>query len=313
MRLLEEQFDTAVAIKNVLFATDFSEISDAALPYVTALSLRYGSTIHVAHVLPEVTFLRPGAPDPAVIGSIYEDAHSLAQERIQRISDRLSGFPHHTYVRHGRVLDVIDQLVREQEVDLIVLGTHGRTGLGKLVLGSIAEEIFRQAPCPVFTVGPRVHSLVNVHQARHDRALPPVQISFHNVLCATDLKKQRVEHFQHALSLAREFRARLTLLNVIEGFDEHLNDHPGAIDTALRQLESLVVGDTGLRYPPEVLAEYGSPAELILQTAEEKEADLIVLGAHPAPRHLTAATHFGGSTAHRVVVGANCPVLTVRG
>ena len=312
MRLFEEQLETAVAIKNILFATDFSEISEAALPYVTALSLRYGSTIQVAHVLPEVTFLRPGAPDPAVIGSIYEDAHSLAQEKIQRLSDRLVGFPHSTYVRHGRVFDVVRELIGEQEIDLIVLGTHGRTGLGKLVLGSIAEEIFRQAPCPVFTVGPRVHPLANVQRARHDHSLPPVQISFHNVLCATDLKKEPIVQLQHALSLAREFRAQLTLLNVIEDFDEHLHEHPGTIDIALRHLGAIVAGETGLRDAPEVLARFGSPAEVILEAAEETEADLIVLGAHPAADHPIAATHFG-STAHRVVVGANCPVLTVRG
>ncbi len=312
MRLLEKQYESVVAIKNILFATDFSEISEAALPYVTALSLRYGSTIHVAHVLPELTFLRPGAPDPAVVGSIYEDAHSLAQERIQRLSDRLSGFPHHNYVRHGRVLDVIDELVRQQEVDLIVLGTHGRTGLGKLVLGSIAEEIFRQAPCPVFTVGPRVPSIKTLHEARHDRAIIPAQISFHNVLCATDLQNEPALQVEHALSLAREFHAQLTLLTVIEGFDEHLNDHPGTIETALRELESLVAEEIGLRYRPEILAKFGVPADVILETAHETPTDLIVLGAHSAVGHLKAATHFSGSTAHKVVVGANCPVLTVR-
>ena len=76
MRILEEKSAAAVELKNVLCATDFSEASEVALRYVTALSLRYGSVIHLAHILADVTLLRPGAPDPAVIGSIYEDAHS---------------------------------------------------------------------------------------------------------------------------------------------------------------------------------------------------------------------------------------------
>jgi nucleotide-binding universal stress UspA family protein len=311
MRLLEKQFESAIAIKNILFATDFSEISEAALPYVTALSLRYGSTIHVAHVLPEVTFLRPGAPDPAVIGSIYEDAHSLAQEKIRRLSDRLSGFPHHTYIRHGKVLEVIDELAREREVDLIVLGTHGRTGLGKLVLGSIAEEIFRHASCPVLTVGPRVPSLAATIQARHDRDLPSTQVNFHHVLCATNFHSDAASACSYASSVAAEFHSRLTLLHVIEDYGDRLQEHPGLIDMSLGKLAELLPDQGGLRYPPEFLALYGSPAEVILEAAGENRADLIVLGLKPSA-NLNAATHLGGSTAHKVVVGAHCPVLTVR-
>ena len=312
MMLLEENLETAVAIKNILFATDFSGVSEAALPYVTALSLRYGSTVHVAHVLPDVTFLRPGAPDPAMIGSIYEDAHSLAQEKIQRLSDRLKGFPHRTYVRHGVVCDALTELIHEQNIDLIVLGTHGRTGLGKLVMGSIAEEIFRQAPCPVLTVGPRVPSMATAFEARHEPSLFPDQIKFHHVLYATDLRPGFQATAAHAISLAREFQSQLTLLKVIQNFGDHLEEHPGPIDQALRELENLTAGQEGLRYKPEVMAEFGVPGEVILETALEVEADLIVLGLHPKEGRLSAATRFGGSTAHRVVVGANRPVLTVR-
>src|SRR5215472_16595741 len=135
VHVLEAKCETEIAITNILFATDFSAISKAALPYVTALSLRYGSTVHVAHVLPEVVLLRPGAPDPAVFGSIYEDAHSSAREKMQPICSRLRGFPHHSYLRHGKVCNVLSQIVQEQQIDLVVLGTHGRTGLGKLVMG----------------------------------------------------------------------------------------------------------------------------------------------------------------------------------
>src|SRR5215469_5981031 len=107
VNLLEAQPETEIAITNILFATDFSDISEAALPYVTALSLRYGSTVHVAHVLPEVVLLRPGAPDPAVFGSIYEDAHSSAQEKMQQICCRFKGFTHHSYLRHGKVCNIL--------------------------------------------------------------------------------------------------------------------------------------------------------------------------------------------------------------
>jgi len=310
VNLLEEKLGTAVAFKNILFATDFSEVSEAALPYVTAMSVRYGSMVHVAHVLPEVTFLRPGAPDPALIGSIYEDAHSNAQEKIQRLSLRLREYHHKTYVRHGRVPEVITGLIRDQNVDLLILGTHGRTGLGKLVMGSVAEEIFRTALCPVLTVGPRVPSSVPVLQARHDHDLP-TQVSCRRILYATDLKPDAAHGCSYAVSLAREFRAHLALLHVIEDYGDHLHERPGPIEATLRELEELISPDD-LLDRPEFAAEYGSPAAVILRTAAENAADLIVLGARPAAAHLMAATHLGGSTVHRVVVGANCPVLTVR-
>ncbi len=312
MNLLEEKLETAVAIKNILFATDFSEVSEAALPYVTALSLRYGSTVHVAHVLPDATFVRPSPVDPVIFGSIYEQAHSGAQEKIQRLSERLRGFPHHTYVRHGKVCDALSEIIREQEIDLLVAGTHGRTGLGKLVMGSVAEEIFRQAPCPVLTVGPRVAGTQGVRGPRHDHELSPVQIKFRHIFCATDFKPNSVETVSYAVSLAREFRAHLTLLHVIEDYGDRLREHPGPIDITLRKMEELLPYDAGLRYPRELLAEFGTPGELILQAASERDSDLIVLGVQSAAGHIGAATHLGGSTAHRVVVGANCPVLTVR-
>jgi len=309
MNALEEKSAIAVAVKNLLFATDFSEASEAALPYAAALSLRYGSTIHLAHVLPEIMFLRPGAPDPAVLGSIYEEAHSVAQEKMQRVADRLKGFPHKTYVRHGKTCEVLADIIGEHEIDLLIAGTHGRTGLGKLVMGSVAEEILRQAKCPVLTVGPKVVGTVTA--PRHDRELPPQQINIRQVLYATDFKQESAEAVAHAVSLAYGFRARLTLMHVIESYDEHLHDRPGQIENILQKLQGLVPEDAGLRYPPEILAQFGIPAESILQAATERDADLIVLGVRPSEGHIGAATHLGRTVAHKVIVGAPCPVLTV--
>lgn len=314
MKLLyeDEQVGAVVSIKNILFATDFSEVSQAALPYATALSLRYGSLVHVAHILPEVTFLRPSAPDPAVMGSIYEDAHSGAQEKMQRLADQLRGFPYCTYLRHGKPYEVLSEIIREQEVDLLVAGTHGRTGLGKLVMGSVAEEILRQASCPVLSVGPKVASAAKLAHAHRNRDVPPAPITIRQVLCTTDFKQPSLEAASYAISLAREFHARLALLHVIEEYGDYLHERPGPIEIALRKLEALVPEQAELRYPPEALVEYGLPAEVILQTATEREADLIVLGVRSSEGRVGAATHLGGAIAHKVIVGAHCPVLTVR-
>lgn len=312
MNLLEEKLGTAVAIKNILFATDFSDVSEAALPYVTALSLRYGSNVHVMHAVPETALVALGAPDPAVMGAIYEGVHSAAQEKIQRLSLRLRGYPHQTYVRHGTVSEAAADLIRDQNIDLMVLGTHGRTGLGRLVMGSVAEQIFRSSPCPVLTVGPRVPHSAAILQARHDHDLPPIRVRCRRVLYATDLKPDAAHGCSYAVSLARKFRAHLALLHVIEDYGDHLFERPGLIETTLSKLQELVCGEEDLLYRPEFVAEYGIPAEVILRTTAENDTDLIVLGARPAIRHLTAATYLGASTVHKVVVGANCPVLTVR-
>jgi nucleotide-binding universal stress UspA family protein len=246
-----------------------------------------------------------------VLGSIYEEAHSAAQEKMQTLADRLKGFPHNTYVRHGDTVGVLADVVAEQHIDLVIAGTHGRTGLGKLVMGSVAEEILRQVTCPVLTVGPKVVSTLPP-VPRRDRELPPAQINVHNVLYATDFKQESHEAVHYAISLAREFRGHLGLLHVIESYGEEPYEHPGPIDTALFNLRELVGDDAGLRYAPEILAQYGSPAECILETAADRESDLIVLGVRPANGHVGAATHFGRTVAHKVIVGAHCPVLTVR-
>jgi nucleotide-binding universal stress UspA family protein len=309
VKLLEEKVNTAVSLKNILFATDFSEVSEAALPFVAAMSLRYGGMVHVAHVLPKVELAPPSPIDPVTIGSIYEEAHSDAQERMQQLSLRLEGLPHRTYIRRGKATQVISDIIRENDVDLLVAGTHGRTGVGKLLMGSVAEEIFRTAMCPVLTVGPHFPGLTDL--GRHERDIRPTRINFRQILYATDLSSQSPAAASYAFSLAQEFRSRLILLHVIEGYGEHLYERPGQIDGAFRKLEALQPEEADLRWAPLPMVEFGSPADHILQTAMERDADLIVLGARPG--HSEAATHLPWTTAHKVVAHANCPVLTVRG
>src|SRR6266567_6215581 len=147
----------AISVKNVLFATDFSETSEAALPYATAICRRFGSTLHSAHVLSDASLLMmTGGVDYVSMSTIYEDAHSEAGEKLDQISAHLGGINYRKHVRHGQVWKNLEGIVDENQIDLIVVGTHGRSGLGKLLLGSVAEDILRHAPCPVLTAGPKV-------------------------------------------------------------------------------------------------------------------------------------------------------------
>jgi len=310
VNLLEEKSNTEVSLKNILFATDFSAASEAALPFVAAMSLRYGGMVHVAHVLPVVDLVRPSAIDPLTIGAVYEDAHSGTREKIEQLSQRLEGFPHHTYIRHGKVSEVLSGLIGEHKIDLLVAGTRGRTGVGKLVLGSVAEEIFRASTCPVLTVGPKVPRVIRTHPRPSKEDIEPVRAEFHQILYATDFTQHSLAAASYAFSLAREFRSALILLHVIEEYGDHLRERPGPIDRALRALEEMRPEDADLRWAATPMVEFGSPADRILQTATERDADLIVLGIRPS--HIEAATRLPWTTAHKVVARANCPVLTVR-
>ena len=299
------------AVKNILFATDFSEASEAALPFAAAFCEYFGSQLHLMHVLPDVKLLRPGAPDPAVFGSIYEDARSNAQEKMRRLSKRMKTLPHQVYVRHGYIPRVVCEMVQELEIDLVLAGTHGRTGLGRLIMGSVAEEILREAPCPVLTVGPNVVGASVRNLGRFERDAKPMAAEIRDVLYATDFRQQSKHAAVLAASLAATFGASLGMLHVIDDYGDKLSEEPGPVEVSLKKLREILPGDIGLEREPELLVQFGVPAESILHTAAERQTGLIVLGARPTGGHLKAATHLGAPVAHRIIVGANCPVLTV--
>lgn len=307
----EPQSGPALEVKNVLFATDFSSISEAALPYATAICRRFGATLHAVHVLSEASLLMmTGGVDYVSMGTIYEDAHTEAREKLEVIAAGFEGFPHRCHVRHGQVWRNLAAIVEENSVDLIVVGTHGRTGLGKLVLGSVAEDILRHANCPVLTVGPKVSGrakLPNFQRRAHD--LAPLELELRQIVLATNFTRNSPRIAEEAVLLAEEFRSRLTLVHVLEDYTR-LGSCPGPIEESTRRLHELIPQNAALQYLPETVLEFGSPADRILKVANERDADLIVLGARSSAD--VGSTHLPWSSAHHVIVDAHCPVLTIR-
>lgn len=315
MTVLEFKQDTsetnatshAVAVKNVLYATDFSATSQAAIPYAAGICRKFGSTLHIAHVLSDATLLMSGGVDYVAIGALYEDASTVAKEKIDKIRGQLSGISMRSYVRHGRVWENLSDIVDENEIDLIVVGTHGRTGLGKIVLGSVAEDILRHAPCPVLTVGPKVSGRAKLPEFNVQApTLAPVDLELQNVLYAANFTDASLRVAPVAIDLAEEFGARLTLIHVLENYSI-LDAKSRPIEDAVRQLQALVPKNA-VAYVPEVIIEFGSPWQAIVNKAAERDADLIVLGAQAG----SGTTHLPWSTVHQVVARATCPVLTVR-
>jgi nucleotide-binding universal stress UspA family protein len=290
-----------VTLKNILYLTDFSEPSEAALPFVTTIAREYQSKIHVLHILRAVPM-----PDaiPESTEAMIEAQEERAQAEMQRLESELDGLPHETYLERGPgVWPLVEDAIKEYGIDLIVLGTHGRTGFQKLLMGSAAEEIFRRSHVPVLTIGPWARK--GLHQGA----------KFHHVLFATDFTQESLAAAPYAVSMAQENQARLILLHVIREPNK-ASAEEGAEDSvahAIGRLHELVPADAELWCRPEPVVRYGNTAEQILETAKEHGADLIILGVRNATDYLRAATHLERTTAHKVVAHAMCPVLTVRG
>ena len=291
MKVLETK--PKIALKNILFATDYEVLANRALPFAVALAGRSGAKLYAAHVIPQeaYAFARPDS-----VERILKEACDYAGYKLNQIIGPLKhqGYSCEALVSEGSPGEVITELAQIHSADLIVVGTSSRAGLGKLFLGSVAEEIIREAPCPVFTVGPRVVTD------------PSTEIQ--SIICATDFSPGSVRAVEFAASLAHEYQAHLTLLHVVEGI---LKDSPHlAKQLTEKRLLDLMPTELELRHEPAVLVEIGPVADRILSVANGLSADLIAMGVRGTAAFAEAASHFG-SIAHKVVSLANCPVLTI--
>ncbi len=299
---------SAISIKNVLYATDFSATSELVLRYASAICRRFGTTLHLAHVLSDTNFLMiANGIDYVSLGALCQDAHNAAKQKIEQIIARLHGIRTRGYVRHGQVWPNLREIIRENNVDLIVVGTHGRTGLGKLLLGSVAEDILHHATCPVLTVGPNISGCANLPDFDTDGGGPaPVALELGHILYATDFSSESLLVAPLAIGLAEKFGARLTLMHVIKK-GSNLDLKPEAIGEAVRRLQAVVPKDAHLAYAPELSVPFGTPWECIVSKAIQGEADLVLVGAGP----MRGTTRLPWSTVHSVVAHAPCAVLTV--
>ena len=300
-----------IDLKSVLIATDFSEASEKPLRHALAIARHYGAKFYLVHVVSSLGFTLVG-PDAvsAAVEADWRDARHLENNLVQ--SGALASLRHEVIVRKGDIWEELETVIRQEQVDLVVIGTHARRGLGKLLLGSVAEQIFRHADCLVLTVGPG-----SFQEAPLDgtRAIRPF-------LFATDFSEASLHAFPYAISSANQFGAKLVLLHVVPEVsmaETHGWHTPGdlmqmqekARTTNLRRLEELVWQNTKLAVKPEYVVEFGSPSEGILQAAATFNADAIILGLHRSA-HIGAASHMPWATAYEVVCGSSCPVLTVR-
>ena len=180
-----------IAFKNVLVATDLSPLSEPALHWAKAIARRYGSELYVTHVItPAETALVP----PEYWGSTEQAIEEAVLRDMESLDANLQGVHHKTLLEHGGVWQCISADIDKFQIDLVVMATHGREGLGRLMMGSIAEEVFRRTPCPVLTIGPKVTAQMIGGP------------EFRQILFATNFGSESVAAARYAVSLAHSLR-----------------------------------------------------------------------------------------------------------
>ena len=300
-----------VGLKSVLVAYDFSDASRKPLHHALAIARHFQAKLFIAHVVSSIGYgiAGPGVAQLACEGSV-RDAHGLEADLLK--SGALASLEYEFIIREGIVWDQLKLVIQQNQIDALVVGTHAREGLGRLMLGSIAEQIFRQADCLVLTVGP----------GSHEVSLIEKEGSVHPFLFATDFCDASLCALPYAASFANHFGAKLMVLNVLPAapIPETFHWSTAGDLTQIRdkaqlasqkQFERLVVPNVPAKTQIEFIVRFGIPSEQILQACHSLKSDLLVLGLHSA-MHPETASHLPWVRAHEIVCGANCPVLTLK-
>lgn len=297
----------AVRLKRLLAPVDFSMFSMAGVRYAVSLADKLGAALALVHVVEPTP--RFGVEESLLLSRDDLEVVGLAERHVSKLAHRLSrkGLPVRPFVRYGKPFNEISALADARHIDLIVLATHGRTGLKRLFMGSTAERVVRHAPCPVLTIPSK---------SRRRRAGRARAFRLKRILVPIDFSETSVQALPYAATLAEQFAAEVILLHVIEPFplpadsgyipSKLLGEDENGAQSHLLRLSREVFPDD---LPARCLVRTGQPFEKIAHTASSLGADIIVLTTHG----YTGLTHvLLGSTAEYVVRHADCPVLVVR-
>jgi nucleotide-binding universal stress UspA family protein len=307
-----------IALNRIVCPVDLSEFSKHALAHAAAVASWYESQLTVLHVFSDVPAfdLAPalGATPMPPLSPRDIDRDQLLAVIRQFVAPITRGAP--VDVRLVEAADprrsILDQ-AKQLQANLIVLGTHGRSGFEHLLLGSVTEKVVRKAPCPVLIVPPHADEA-----ARSDAA------PFKRIICGVDFSESSKQALCHALDFAQEADARLTLLHVVEVPPE-LGEFTFSKDVTINGIRVAATAEYVRRLqaflPPgardyctaSTLVFEGRAHKEILRVALQERADLIVMGVQG--RGAVDLMLFGSNT-HAVIRGAACPVLvvpTVRG
>jgi nucleotide-binding universal stress UspA family protein len=304
-----------IEIRRILCPIDFSDYSRRALDHAIAIARCYESTVTVLHVFSTAPAAAVG-PGPVVFEPIVLTAvdrnQLLADIKAFAETESAPGITTEAVVRDGNTASEILEQATSMKADLLVIGTHGRSGFERLLLGSVAEKVLRKSNCPVMTV-PR----------RHPDAVPAGPVLYKRILCPVDFSASSLHALKYAISMAQEADGQLTVFHVVEHDLQNTADTASvAYDAGMtigsflkereealrRRLQEIIAGAPEF-CSVESLMTHGKPWREVLRVAAERQSDLIVMGVKGRG---AADLWFFGSTAQHVVREASCPVLTLR-
>lgn len=282
--------------ERVLFPTDFSETSLSALPFAASVARTFQSELKLLHVLVPGEYM-------FTVPEITSDASGL----IERDADaRLLALKYSAELRGVKVglpevfaggFRLLAKKIAADDVDLVVMATHGSRGFRHMLLGSVAEDVIHTASCPVLTIGPKAAKT-------HDTEFRPKHILF-----ATDASADSFRALPYAIQLAQRQCSDLTVVHVLS------REHPGtpeaeAFASLMREGLHRGLPLTAIKAcNPEIVVSFGNTAEQILNATRERGSQLIVMGARSSTKRPT----FSHSVSYGVISQATCPVLTIRG
>jgi nucleotide-binding universal stress UspA family protein len=288
---------SALTFRNVLFAADFSAASNNAWWYALAVARHYQSKLFVAHVLSPAAYV---SVPPELLGEAKKRTMIDANAKITHLQQRQKGatmLESEALLREGDVANVLLHLVSEHNIDLLVVATRGHQHLKRLLLGSVAEKLFRQASCPVLVVPEKARM-----SAAH-------VLGIHRIVCPSDFSPASSAALDFAIQLAVEYEAQLILVHVAAGPALNSVQQMHRFTESIKgRLQRLLSAPHGLASEPRFEVAFGAPAERISRIAVEYQSDLAVVGVHSAG---PAQAHQYERTAYKVIRWSQCPVLTI--
>jgi nucleotide-binding universal stress UspA family protein len=286
---------TRLRFANILVPIDFSRSAEHALEVAGNFAKRFDSRLILIYALPPVMPSAEVPLDPAFIHVSIEDAKQQMDELVKKLNPSVH---HQEIVYLNSAVGAIKAAAIEHNIDLIIMGSHGASGLEKLVMGSVAEAVLRSSHTPVMVVGPNCKP----SNCKTDEK----GMQLRSIVLATDLVIGSLRPAQYAAALAEESNSSLTLVNVG-------SESQGASELARKQvaerLKNLIPDDASLWCDPHTRAVVGDASEQILKVALAEKADLIVAGSSGSGPLLD---HVPWSTLSKVIRGAACPVLAVQ-
>jgi nucleotide-binding universal stress UspA family protein len=291
-------------IRLILCPIDFSEFSVWAYRHALSLAEHYQSKLVALHIVelwryPSLSFCVYPNDYEECCQALHEHGKKQLQEFVRNNTDGET--QPEIVVEQGNAADSILSFARARKVHLIVMGTHGRRGFERLVLGSVTDRMIRKAPCPVLALTkPPGDSLETGKEPSHEHRL-------RHILFCTDFSTNSEQAFNHAISTTAEYDAELTLLHVLEEVPSAAKTEQSK-EAAAEQLERLIPPEARKTLKTKSVVRIGKPYQQIIQLVKEARIDMVVMGVRG--RGALDSALFG-STTYRVIQLGSCPVLTI--